>query len=819
MDPENDKHITTVFVGRDNEISVLNNYLEEARSGHSKLVFVTGEAGIGKTRLIREVGNHAKEMGAQFITGRCISHQHGDPYLPFIDALGIKLGSKSSNDSNSFSNLPIGMSGVGDDSSYEDDGDLPLGLLPMAGGHDTNIADMDMAGQRDRMFNTIADLIKTRATKDPLFIFLDDMQYADGATLQLLFYIARSLQNSKVMICCAYRPNELDMPQGQVHPLTQMLRRMGQEKLYSSLQLNPLSLDEIREKVESILEITDIPSGFMNKLYDESEGNPFFVEEVLKSLMDEGVIKRHSHIWDAGLDLSSIRIPNTIKDVITHRIAKMNESSKKVLKYASVIGQKFQFDVLQKVSEMNSEELLDTLDHLIDIEMIHEDSGSHHEEAFYFGHKQTRTVIYEGMSRSRIRVMHLKVGNIIEEMYKGRLNDVIFALARHFTLGKDFTRSHEYSKQAGTAAMASFAFEDAIEHFTTALRALSFLGDDCGIDIKKEGLDLSFQLGDLDYAMGDPAAAVEHYRNALQNSQALGDKESEAEAYLYIGHTERLRGNFHRAEDMYEKAIVHFDSTDNYAGLAGSQQGLGYVHWRKGENDEAVEHYKESISFSMKAGDDHGMAKTHIELGNVYNYWGDYAKAMQYYKKSIPHLEKVGDYNELARAYNNMGDSTIKVDDFHGALEYFEKCKQASEKIGNKNFVAWSLFNSAEALAYLGEYDKAEDYCVRALKICEDLDDRVGMNGVFKNFGVIYRFKKEWDKSIENFNKSIVILEMLDIPYELGVTYSDLAKTYEDMGEIEEALENFNMAKDLLESVGSMSEAKEIEDKIKELEG
>ncbi len=819
MEPADVAHITTAFVGRENEVNILNGYLEDLNLNQGRLVFLIGEAGIGKTRLVQEVGKTAMESGIQFLVGRCISQQHADPYLPFIDALGISMRGSSPGEINGMTDMPMGMAGMGSVDDYdEEESDLPLGLLPMAREGGTSVTEQDMAGQRDRMFNTIADMIRARAESKPLFIFLDDMQYADTATLQLLFYVARSLKNSKVLLCCAYRPEELGTHQGQAHPLTQMLRRMSQEKLQETVQLNSLSLGEIEDVVKSILVIEEVPSGFLNKLYDESEGNPFFVEEVLKSLMDEGIIKRHAHIWDAGVNLSSIRIPNTIKDVISHRIARMDEKSKKVLRYASVIGTEFQFDVLLRATEMNSEELLDVLDHLIEVEMIHEDTV-HDEEGFLFGHKQTRMVIYEAMSKSRIRIMHLKVGNIIEELYRGRLKDVIFSLSRHFTMGKDFVKSHRYSKQAGAAAMESFAFEDATDYFSSALRTLNFLGDDAGIDIKKEGMALSFQLGDLEFAMGNPAAAGEHYRTALQNSQALGDKAAEAEAYLYIGHSERLRGNFHISEEMYEKAIAHFETTGNNAGLAGGQRGLGYVHWRKGENDEAVEHYKESISYSMKAGDEHGMGMTYIDLGNVYTYWGDYEKGMEYYNKSILPLEKVKDFNELARAYNNMGDCHIKLKNYQEALDNFEKCKQSAEKIGNKNFIAWGLFNSAEVLAYLGEYDKAENYCVRALQICEELDDRVGMNGIFKNFGIIYRLKKEWDKSIENFNKSIVILEMLDIPYELGITYADLARTYEDMDEIEEALESYRMAVELLNSIGSSGEVKELENKIKELEG
>ncbi len=822
MQQDPDIEMTTKFINRQKEIEELSTYCKEAKDGIGRLVFVTGESGIGKTRLIHQVGQQSREEGFQFLIGRSISQQHADPYLPFIDALKYKLKVQKKPEASEYeSGMPVGMMSVDNstgDGYADESSDLPLGLLPMAKTEASEIATIDIQSQRDKMFNTILQIIIDTSKENPLLLFLDDLQWADSATLQLLFYVARNIKESRVLIVCAYRPAELDIVPGEEHQLTQMLRRLRQEKLYSTINLANLSPEDVAEMVKSILEVEEAPEGFLKKLYDMSEGNPFFIEEVLKSLMDEGIIRRHAHIWDAGVDLSSVRIPTSIKDVISHRIARMDERTKKALRFASVIGTRFQFDVLQQVTEMDSEELLDILDHLNELDIIKEDTSRPDEEIFIFGHKQTRVVIYEGMSKSRTRVLHKKVGEIIERLYHGRTDDVIFSLAKHFTFGKDFMKSHEYSVQAGEKAMRSFAFEDAIEYFSSAIRNLNFIGSDAEIDVPRETLSLSTKIGNLHYALGDSSSAIPNLETALQFSRKLEDKAAEGETLLYLGHSPRLRGNFNQAEDLYEKVIVIFENSDNLVGLAGAQRGLGYVHWRKGENNEAVEHYKESISFSMKAGDNPSMAKTHIELGNVYNNWGDHTKAMQYYLKSVPHLEEVGDFNELARAYNNMGDSYLRMRDFDKALDSFEKCKEASEKIGNKNFVAWALFNSAEALANLGDYDTAEEYCDRALKICEELDDKIGMNGVFKNYGIIYRFKEEWDKAIENSNKSIVILEMLDIPYDLGTTYIDLARTYEAMGEKSEALENYMMAKDLLEMVGAKNEVGEINQKIKELE-
>lgn len=819
--PETESNLRTKFIGRQGECELLETYLEEARNGSGKLVLVTGESGIGKTRLVHHIGKKSVEEGFLFLTGRCISHQHADPYLPFIDALRHRLKNRKGSAAHE-GELPIGIVTVDElnQGGYANglNDDLPLGLLPVADANGDAGA-IDIQSQRDKMFNTISQLIIDTSKEMPLLLFLDDLQWADSATLQLLFYVTRNITSSRVLIVCAYRPEDLDISPGEVHPLTQTLRRMGQEKMYQTIHLGKMGQDEIADIVKNILDVEQVPEGFLKKLYDESDGNPFFIEEVLKSLMDEGIIRRHAHIWDAGVDLSSVRIPNSIKDVISHRIARMDEQTKKVLRFISVIGTSFQFDVLQRVTGISSEELLDILDHLIEIDIIHEDTTTSHEEVFVFNHKQTRVVIYEAMSKSRLRVMHHKVGETLEELYSTRLDDVVFQLARHFTMGKDFLKSYNYSRQAGEKAMRSFAFEDAIEYFESALRNLNFLDHDSKLNIAEEKLVLTSKIGNLYYSLGDWSPAITHFTEALKTCKTLGNRSCEAETYLYLGHTERLRGNYHKAEEMYEKALPIFEELEDHTGLAGGQRGLGYVHWRKGENDDAVEHYKESIGHSMKTGDKHGMAKTHIELGNVYNNWGDHEKAMEYYMKSIPHLEEVGDYNELARAYNNMGDSYLRTHDYEKALESFEKCKVASEKIGNKNFVAWALFNSAEALAYMGDYDKAEEFCNRAMKICEELDDKIGMNGVFKNLGIIYRFKEDWDKAIDNFNKSIVILEMLDIPYDLGTTYEDLGTTYEAMGEKEEAIDNYNMAVDLLEVVGAKGEVERIKARIAELEG
>ena len=591
---------------------------------------------------------------------------------------------------------------------------------------------------------------------------------------------------------------------------------MTRDITYNSITLDRLNQNEIASMINSILSIKDVPDKFVNKLYSESEGNPFFVEEVLRSLMDEGIILRHGHIWDAGVDLSTVRIPNTIKDVITHRIARLGETEKKILRYAAVAGDHYTFDILREVTKLDDELLLDSIDSLMEADIIQEVPDSEEEE-YRFDHKLIRSVIYDSMSKSRVRLMHKSVGEAIESLYTHNLDVWIFDLARHFSLGKNSQKNYQYSIMAGEKAFKSLALDRAVDYYVSALRTMDLLSPSEGFDKETEKQNISMIVGNLYFGIGLWNNSNKYYDDALKAAQKRGDEKGEALALISLGHSKRSLSNYSEAEMHYQKAAESAKKTNDMQSLGEIERGLGYVHWRKGENDEAIEHFNQGISFSMKAGDMSSMAKTFIELGNVYNHWGQHEKAIEYYSKSIIELEKLNDYSELARAYNNIGDTYLQMTLWEKAIDSFDRCQEASEKIGNKNMLAWALFNSSEALAYTGELDKAESNCLNALNICETQDDKIGMNGVFRCLGIIYRFKEKWDLAIENFNKSITILEMLDIPYDLGDTYFQLGTTYEQMGELMGAKENYQLAVELLETVGAKSQAEEAKDRLNAL--
>jgi len=796
------------FVGREKELKNISRLIREAATGNGQFIAISGEAGIGKTRFVSEASTLALEEGFEFVAGHCLSLEQTEPYQPFMEALAGKMVTSKEEDSH---DIPLGLMGIGDS---RPSAGVPLGLIPFT--ESSSMDKINIQSERDKIFEKVLGTMERSSLRKPLFLFINDLQWADTGTLQMLVYIARNIANSRIVLCTAFRTGEVDA-EGRPLQFYEQFNQAMRNIAINQITLDRMSSAEIADMIRGVLNITNLPQQFSDKLYAESSGNPYFVEEVLRSLMDEGIILRHGHIWDAGIDMSRIRIPNTIRDVICHRIARLCEDDTKILRYAAVVGDSFSFVILKEITGIPEEQLLDSIDRLMMADIIQEVPNTSDEE-YRFDHKLIRSVIYDELSQSRVRLMHKTVGEGIERLYPDQLMKWAFDLARHFNLGKHTQKTYNYSIMAGDQAFKGLAFDRAVEYYITALRTMDMLTPSEGFNRDAEKVRISMLVGNLYYGLGLWNSSVRFFEDALKVAEKTGNDAIEVKALISLGHSKRSAGNNREAEKDYIKAAEIAGKREDMQSMGEIQRGLGYVHWRKGENDNAIEHYNQSISFSMKAGDLSSMAKTFTELGNVYNTWGQYEKAIEYYGKSISEMEKLNDYFELARAYNNIGDTYLHLKEWDRAIESLDKCRHASEKIGNRNMVAWAMFNSAEALANIGELDKAENYCITALNICESQDDKIGMNGVFRCFGIIYRFKKLWNKAIDNINKSIVILEMLDIPHDLANTYFELGLVYREMGEFMGAIDNFGIAKNYFESVGAKNMVEETTKIIKELE-
>jgi tetratricopeptide (TPR) repeat protein len=822
------------LIGRKKELTEAKSHLEEAIKGNGRLLFVAGEAGIGKSRFMEELGAYAESRGALYLMGRSLYHESSEPYLPFIEALREYISGRKKDTLSDAALESIygsdglhsmgffGMEGTNEEEEeaasgmdYSDEA-LPMGMLSIGEEpeEEDKIKKIDLREERDRLFNALSQLVIDISKSEPLLLVLDDLQWADDGTLQLLHYLARNIQKSRVLLCGAYSPEELESAGVGPHPLSETLSRMRLEKLFYEINLERLSREESTVLIESLLEHENIPTAFKEQLYEESEGNPFFIEEVIKSLIDGGLIDVRDYTWDMKVDLTKIHMPRTITDAISRRIERLDQNTINILRHASVIGNRFSFNALQKVTGLDEISIVDSIDILLAGNIIREEAFSS-EETYKFDHTQLREVVYNSMSRSRRRLMHKKVGSALEGIYKDQPDTVVYALARHFQQGGELQKSILYGKKAAEKAIGVFAPEEALEYYKIALEALEKMEK---TDENKESMISLFNsMGEISYTLGDLNKGLNYYDMAIKLCNETGNKSAKAELFANKGEILSREGKWGLAVQNFEKSRIISEKLGDSHVVAKAYRGLAHVYWRFGDYDKATQYNNLSIQASMEVGDMHSIARTFIELGLIYSATGDYEKAIEYYSKSLKELEPFNDYSQIARAHNNIGDAYMKTERYEKAIDHFKKCVEIGKKSHSHEHIGWGNLNLGEANALNGTPNGAKKYVDEALSVMKKMGDRIGIQACYTVYGILYRLQGNWEESYKSFKIAMKMGEENKVPYNLAYSMYHIGLMYRDKGEKDRAKVELTRASEILKQLKPTDLIEKVNDQIKVL--
>jgi tetratricopeptide (TPR) repeat protein len=816
---------TSELVGRDKAMETLKGLLDQAIGSKGSLVFITGEAGIGKTRLINELMKLAAERKVQCLSGKCLYQEGADPYLPFVEPLKRFLAGSEEDDDVQY-RIPMGLSVMGlETRGTKTRESLPMGLMGIDSEDEPreevetetsrrkSLTEIDFTKERDKMFSTVSYLLRDLSMDRPMLFFLDDVHWADSSTLQLLTYIARNIKDVKVLMVCAYRTEEVEMG-GRRHPLREALQIMSRERLFTEVRLTRLELETTKQMISSLLKGSQLPEGFVERVFKETEGNPYFIEEVIKSMVTEGILDTSDPHWFIRFDLSAVKIPSTVNDLVMRRIDNLDQETKKILEIASVIGEEFTLDLLTAVTGIPEEDLVDKLDALIENKLLAEITGTGADK-YRFTHKTIREVTYNGLSRAKGRLLHKKVGECMENMPDKALDKEVYALAHHFSQGNVVDKAVNYTLMAGDKASGSFAPEDAINYYNRALEFIEKLSPSKENDERR--VTVLTKIGDHHYMIGEWDRAVDYYYLMERRAKKMDNNKMVGLANRKMGQIQRLRGNWESARHHYDMALEIARKYGDDVGRADSERGLGYIHWRRGEFDEAIKHFEDSLEISKNIGDKFITGRTYIELGNVLAERGILEGAEFHYNTAIELLEQIKDYMELARAYNNLGDVYMKKEDWNKAIEHLEKAVALSRKLGDPHMAAWAHFNLAECYSKSNRLEKALENLENSKTMLENSDDAVGQAYLFIEWGVYYRFKKEWDKAQQSFEDGLKMVDELGIPSVAAYAFMEIATMFKDKGEIAKAIDYFERSRQIYERLNAPIFVEKMSEMIRKL--
>jgi hypothetical protein len=440
-----------VFVGRDAELGKLRSGLDEALGGRQRVLLVVGEPGIGKTRTCEELATLGRMRGAQLLWGRCHEGAGAPDYWPWVQILRAYVHEHDPRTLRS--ELGAGAGDIAEVVSAVRE------KLPDLGPP----ARLDPEESRFRFFDSVATFLRNAAAAAPLVLVLDDLHWADKASLLLLQFIASQPGPARLLILGTYRDVEL----GRQHPLEQTLGELARLPHCDRVLLRGLARDDVRRFLELTAGRTP-PPGLVDAVERETEGNPFFVHEVVRLLQAEGRLERADDVasW-------SVEIPQGVRQVIGRRLSALSEACNALLASASVIGREFDLDVLSRVSEVPREQVLDLIEEAEAARILLEIKGQ--PDSRRFSHALVRETLYDELRTTRRVRLHRRVGEVLESLGDSVVESRLAQLAYHFceaAPGGDVDKAVAYAERAAQRSLGLLAFEEAANHYERALSAL-----------------------------------------------------------------------------------------------------------------------------------------------------------------------------------------------------------------------------------------------------------------------------------------------------------------------------------------------------------
>lgn len=595
------------LVGRNEEIEFLKGQYETAASGEGgHLLLLSGEAGVGKTRLIRELGQYARERGGEFLEGRWV-RVRGQPYRAWTEALSAGLRGVSEGE------LAAAIGQYGELAQFLPQLVAPRDPAPGA-------AALDAEHQRLRLYDGVFELILHLSRHHPLVLLLDDLHWA--ASLYLLLHVARRLKESRALVVAVYRDQELSETADLVLARTELQRA----RLCTPIELHPLNAGHTAQIVAHTFgEAAAAQLG--GRIHTMTRGNPFFVEEVLAALVENGAVERAGSEW-AVRDPSLLRLPESVQLVVRERVTRLGERTTEVLQEAAVLGQEFNFMALVAMTGLAKDEVEREIDRGVSAGLL-EDRSSTAEERFAFRDDRVWEVLFNTIPTVRRRRYHRQAGESLEAVYEGRTEPHVEELAHHFTEGHDSERAAGYCFQAAQKSDALFLWSRAIPYYRNALE----LWEELGGHLEEQAATCEL-LGDACYKSGlDAPRGIGYLQRAIELYRRLGNRHKIATLHSSLGREQMDSANLQLADQ--QKALQHFDLAQSILEQEGEGLPLGLVqcslalaYLYRLDCERAVSWARSAFGIAERLASPALLANARVPLGVAHAHLGEVAAGL-----------------------------------------------------------------------------------------------------------------------------------------------------------------------------------------------
>jgi predicted ATPase len=631
-----DRVLCSELIGRETELSVLEDALLATLRGDGRVVILGGEAGMGKTRLVTELATRARRLNCVVMSGACSEPELSLPYLPFLEAIGNHLATQD------LSRLRERLGPAADELAHL----FPqMGRLEPSGGDDTQA--------KLRLFESILLLLLDAAGSRALLLVLEDLQWSDPATRELLDYATRRLRSTNVLILATYRSDEMHRKHALL-PTIERWRRSGQADL---IELKALPPSAVADMVCDIFEEARVSEEFRDFLHDRSEGNPFVLEEMLRDALDRGDIFRTDTGWDRKA-LGEMRIPSTVRDTILHRLERLSREEVLVLSAASVVGRSFDLSTLAAVTGIEEAAVLAALETSVSHQLLEEEDRN--SARYRFRHALTREAVYEDMVVPRRQQLHGRVAEVLGS----RADRASVDLAHHLLMAGKYDEAVGMCSEAAEDAMRARAYRDAA-------------------------------------ALLERAAP--HVRDPVARGRLLC-RAGEA----YWNNTEPGA-----ARAVLEEGIADLEAAGMQFEAAGHRILLGRCHWELLRTDLARAQFERARDVLETAGPSEALAIAYVRLSGLATFARSDESGLEDAHRAVEIAERAGAGMALAWAWNFMALAEIQLGQVEAGFQHLEDSYRGARE-GRHWFQATNaVYNATWTALHLGLGVKAQVWADR----------------------------------------------------------------------------------------------------------
>jgi predicted ATPase/DNA-binding CsgD family transcriptional regulator len=667
------------MIGRQGHLQALAAQLDAVATGPGRLVLIVGDAGVGKTRLMRSFVEQVQaHRGVDVLRGRCYDEQLAVPYGPFVDAIDGYLQAQGYAPGDERRTMLTQLLS-----------ELAADAAPQIG---------DPQAHKRRLFAAISRAVWPATPGERRLLVLEDLHWSDQTSQELLLFMARAAERARgLLIVASYRGDELT----RQHPLSRLLADLARERLADELRVLPLERDELAAMVEATLE-RPVPPAFVHALLAHTEGNPFFVEETLQALIDGGRLNGLLEAAAQGQPLPPLAIPPSIKESILARTTDLDAATSEALRYAAVMGRRFAFEPLLRLSSLDEATLVRALAQLVARQLVVEERNA--DDRYSFRHALIREAVYDDMLGRERRMKH----RAVLEVLSAQGDEVpVDQLAYHSLHARELAQARRYARLAGERAVRVGAYREALTHFEAVLELL----DDAG----RERAELLEAMAAAAYPLGDLSRLARYLRAAQQIYEQLGDTRRVADIDRRLGRVAWNNGDAQAAFAHTERAIGLLEAEPPSRELARAYSALSHLYMNDDQPAASVVWGERALALAEQVGDEEVKAHALNNVGSSLINLGQAQRGIAALEGSLALALEANLLVDAVRGYLNLSASLFGLGEIRRTIALLEAGLALADRSGIELYTDSLLGELAQARLELGDWQRAAELVEQAI--------------------------------------------------------------------------------------------------------